>query len=81
MAARTEAEHFAGERNREERETHELPETEAAEVAQVFRAYDLPEEIVTAVVNAIRADRQRWVDFMIRFELNRTTEHWHSPKH
>jgi len=81
LAARTEAEHFAGERNREERETHELPETEAAEVAQVFRAYDLPEEIVTAVVNAIRADRQRWVDFMIRFELNRTTEHWHSPKH
>jgi VIT1/CCC1 family predicted Fe2+/Mn2+ transporter len=72
LAARTEAEHFAGERSREERETHELPETEAAEVAQVFRAYDLPEETVTAVVNTIRSDRQRWVDFMIRFELGMT---------
>jgi vacuolar iron transporter family protein len=69
LAARTDAEHFAGERSREERETHELPETEAAEVAQVFRGYGLPEETVTAVVRAIRSDRKRWVDFMIKFEL------------
>jgi VIT1/CCC1 family predicted Fe2+/Mn2+ transporter len=72
LAARTEAEHFAGERSREERETRELPETEAAEVAQVFRAYGLPEETVTEVVNAIRSDRKRWVDFMIKFELGMT---------
>jgi len=72
LAARTEAEHFAGERNREERETRELPETEAAEVAQVFRAYGLPEETVTEVVSAIRSDRKRWVDFMIKFELGMT---------
>jgi VIT1/CCC1 family predicted Fe2+/Mn2+ transporter len=72
LAARTDAEHFAGERSREERETRELPETEAAEVAEVFRAYGLPEETITAVVKAIRSDRQRWVDFMIRFELGLT---------
>ena len=69
LAARTDAEHFAGERSREERETQELPETEATEVAHVFRGYGLPEETVTAVVGAIRSDRQRWVDFMIKFEL------------
>src|SRR4029450_8068118 len=69
LAARTDAEHFAGERTREERETQELPETEAAEVAQVVRGYGLPEETVTAVVGAIRSDRTRWVDFMIKFEL------------
>jgi len=72
LAARTDAEHFVGERTREERETRELPETEAAEVAQVFRAYGLPEETVTAVVGAIRSDRTRWVDFMIKFELGMT---------
>jgi VIT1/CCC1 family predicted Fe2+/Mn2+ transporter len=72
LAARTDAEHFVGERTREERETKELPETEAAEVAQVFRGYGLPEETVTAVVGAIRADRKRWVDFMIKFELGMT---------
>jgi len=59
LAARTDAEHFAGERTREERETQELPETEAAEVAQVFRDYGLPEETVTAVVGAIRSSRKR----------------------
>src|SRR4249920_992407 len=69
LAARTDAEHFTTERAREERETQELPETEAAEVAQVFRGYGLPEETVTAVVGAIRSDRKRWVDFMMKFEL------------
>lgn len=72
LAARTDAEHFAGEQTREEHETRELPETEAAEVAQVFRGYGLPEETVTAVVGAIRSDRKRWVDFMIKFELGMT---------
>jgi len=32
----------------------------------------LPEETVTAVVGAIRSDRTRWVDFMIKFELGMT---------
>jgi VIT1/CCC1 family predicted Fe2+/Mn2+ transporter len=69
LAARTDAEHFAAERTREERETREMPEAETAEVAQVFRSYGLGDDTVASVVNAIRADRKRWVDFMMRFEL------------
>src|SRR5271165_1255189 len=69
LAARTDAEHFASEQSREERETREVPEAEAAEVAQVFRGYGLPEDTVTAVVGAIRSDRKRWVDFMMKFDL------------
>jgi vacuolar iron transporter family protein len=69
LAARTDAEHYASERAREERETTEMPEEEAAEVAQVFRSYGLKEETVAIVVDALRADRTRWVDFMMRFEL------------
>jgi VIT1/CCC1 family predicted Fe2+/Mn2+ transporter len=46
-----------------------MPETEAAEVADVFRSYGLNDDTVTTVVNAIRADKKRWVDFMMRFEL------------
>jgi VIT1/CCC1 family predicted Fe2+/Mn2+ transporter len=69
LAARTDAEHFASERVREERETREVPETEAAEVADVFRSYGLGADTVAAVVTAIRADPKRWVDFMMRFEL------------
>ena len=69
LAARTDAEHYASERAREERETQDMPETEAAEVADVLRSYGLEEDKAAAVVNSIRADRKRWVDFMMRFEL------------
>jgi predicted membrane protein (TIGR00267 family) len=69
LAARTDAEHFASERAREEREVEDVPEKEAEEVADVLRSYGLEGEKVEAVVNAIRADKKRWVGFMMRFEL------------
>src|SRR5262245_38185228 len=69
LAARTDAEHFASERAREERETREMPQAEAAEVAGVFRSYGLDGDTAARVVSAVRADRRRWVDFMMRFEL------------
>src|SRR6478609_4946947 len=56
LAARTDAEHYAAERAREERETVEMPEEEEAEVAYVFRGYGLPEDAVRQVVAAIRSD-------------------------
>jgi vacuolar iron transporter family protein len=69
LAAKTDAEHFASERAREERETQEMPETEATEVADIMRSYGLNDETAATVVKAIRGDRRRWVDFMMRFEL------------
>ena len=69
LAARTDAEHFASERAREERETSEMPEEEAAEVAGILRSYGLEEAVVASAVKAIRGDKKRWVDFMMRFEL------------
>jgi VIT1/CCC1 family predicted Fe2+/Mn2+ transporter len=69
LAARTDAEHFVSERAREEHEAEEMPEKEAAEVADVLRSYGLDEDKVAMVVNSIRADKKRWVDFMMRFEL------------
>jgi vacuolar iron transporter family protein len=69
LAARTDAEHYATERATEVRETVEMPEREAEEVALVFRSYGLPEETVATVVKAISGDQNRWVDFMMKFEL------------
>jgi VIT1/CCC1 family predicted Fe2+/Mn2+ transporter len=69
LAARTDEEHYASEKAREDRETLELPEEEAREVAAIFRSYGLDEDHVHAVVEAVRSDRSRWVDFMMRFEL------------
>jgi VIT1/CCC1 family predicted Fe2+/Mn2+ transporter len=69
LAAQTDVEHFVSERAREEREIEEMPEKEAAEVADVLRSYGLEDDRVTSVVNSICADNKRWVDFMMRFEL------------
>lgn len=69
LAARTDLEHYISELKREWRETKELPDQEAEEVASLFRAFDMGESQVESVVNVIRADRKRWVDFMMRFEL------------
>jgi VIT1/CCC1 family predicted Fe2+/Mn2+ transporter len=69
LAAKTDAEHYAAERKRESDETASLPETEREEVAEVFRNYGVPEDQIGAVAAAVCSDRQRWVDFMMRFEL------------
>jgi VIT1/CCC1 family predicted Fe2+/Mn2+ transporter len=69
LAARTDAEHYENERLREIRETREIPDEEAAEVRVVFRGWGLSEEQIDPLVEAIRTDEKRWVDFMMRFEL------------
>lgn len=69
MAGRTDIEHFASERAREEREVAEVPHTEISEVTDILRSYGLDEEDATRVVKSIKADKKRWVDFMMRFEL------------
>jgi VIT1/CCC1 family predicted Fe2+/Mn2+ transporter len=70
LAARTDAEHYAAERERELRETEEMPQQERAEVTKLFRDYGLTAEQARPVVAAITANRSRWVDFMMRFELD-----------
>jgi VIT1/CCC1 family predicted Fe2+/Mn2+ transporter len=69
LAARTDRDHYASERQRELRETVELPQKERDEVAEVFRDFGMREEDIRPVVAAISADQNRWVDFMMRFEL------------
>src|SRR5580700_2797997 len=69
LAARTDLEHYISELKREWRETKELPDQEAEEVAGMFRQFEMSDAQVMPVVDAIRADRKRWVDFMMRFEL------------
>lgn len=69
LAARTDMEHFQSEHAREIRETIEIPDEEAEEVATIFRSYGLDESAVNTVVKAISSDQKRWVDFMMKFEL------------
>jgi len=69
LAARTDAEHYRSERRREEREIVELPDRETEEVAEIFRGYGVAGAELARVVDAIRAEPKRWVDFMMKFEL------------
>ncbi len=46
-----------------------MPEQEAAEIVDVFKAYGVSAEQSAPVVEALRSDRDAWVRFMMRFEL------------
>ena len=72
LAARTDAQHYIAERAREEQETHEWPERERWEVAAILHRYGLRGETLHRATEAIASDRKRWVDFMMRFELDLT---------
>jgi VIT1/CCC1 family predicted Fe2+/Mn2+ transporter len=69
LAARTDQEHYQSERQREVREAREIPEEEAREVSRVFEGWGLTPQQIQPIVAAISSDEQRWVDFMMRFEL------------
>jgi VIT1/CCC1 family predicted Fe2+/Mn2+ transporter len=69
LAARSDAEHYAKEREREKREVVEIPEEEMREVAQVFHSYGLTHEESAPIVEALSKHPKKWVDFMMRFEL------------
>ena len=69
LAARSDAEHYASERVREEREVEEIPDEEAREVMNVFTDYGLTRAEAEPVVEAMTKKPKQWVDFMMRFEL------------
>jgi vacuolar iron transporter family protein len=69
LAARSDAEHYASERLREQTEVRRIPEVEAREVSDVFASYGVSAEDAAPVVSALRARPEAWVNFMMRFEL------------
>jgi VIT1/CCC1 family predicted Fe2+/Mn2+ transporter len=69
LAAKSDAEHYAAEKRREEEEVREVPREEMKEVADVFRHYGIAEEHINPVVEALSQKPKEWVDFMMRFEL------------
>ena len=69
LAAKSDAQHYASERVREELEVREKPEAEAEEVRQVLQSYGVTAEASTPIVEAFRERHKAWVDFMMRFEL------------
>lgn len=69
LAGQTEQEHYESELKREFEEVERVPEREKEEIREVFEGYGLTPEAQEIVVEAISKDKDKWVDFMMRFEL------------
>jgi VIT1/CCC1 family predicted Fe2+/Mn2+ transporter len=70
LDARDEAAHYAAERRREEEETVEYTDRERWEVAAILHRYGVRGDALRLAVDAVCADKTRWVDFMMRLELD-----------
>ena len=69
LAAKSDAEHYQSERERERREIVLMPREEMAEVEKVLRSYGLTKQEAAPVVTALSTRPRAWIDFMMRFEL------------
>jgi VIT1/CCC1 family predicted Fe2+/Mn2+ transporter len=69
LAGKTEIEHYDAELKREYHEVDHFPEKEKEEVREVFEHYGLSHESQELIVNELAKDKDKWVDFMMRFEL------------
>jgi vacuolar iron transporter family protein len=60
LAAKSDAEHYTSELEREHQEIAHIPEQERGEVADLFRSYRLTEEQAAPIVQALSEHPQAW---------------------
>ena len=75
LAGRTEADHYQSELKREYEEVERVPEQEKAEVKEVFAGFGLSEKLQTQIADEMAKDKDKWVDFMMRYELGLEEPH------
>jgi VIT1/CCC1 family predicted Fe2+/Mn2+ transporter len=75
LAARSDAEHYENELERETREVETIPEAEADEVLEVFESYGLTRSESEPIVSALTKRPKDWIQFMMRFELGLEEPH------
>lgn len=69
LAGKTEVEHYNAELERERRECVTHYETERKEVMEILGHYGLSRQSQEIVMNEMEKDTEKWVEFMMRFEL------------
>lgn len=69
LAARGDSEHYASEKQREEREIIERTHDEEEEIYEIFEQYSVPRASAAPVLESLKQNPSAWVDFMMRFEL------------
>ena len=70
LAGKTEQDHYNSELKREYWEVDNLPDKEEEEVRVFFESLGLSKELQSKAVTELTKDKDRWVDFMMKYELN-----------
>ena len=69
LAGKTEVDYYESELKREYMEVDEFPEKEKGEVREVLEEFGVSPHSTIAIVDELAKDKDKWVKFMMRFEL------------
>jgi len=69
LAGKTEQDHYKSELQREYDEVERVPHKEKEEVQEFFAGLGLSEEVQLKAVDEMTKDKDRWVGFMMKYEL------------
>jgi VIT1/CCC1 family predicted Fe2+/Mn2+ transporter len=69
LAGKTEIDHYNSELKREYNEVENLPDVEKNEVKLFFAGLGLSEQVQNEAVEEMTKDKDKWVDFMMKYEL------------
>lgn len=69
LAGKTEIDHYNSELKREYDEVEKVPHKEKEEVKEFFSNLGLSEEVQNKAVDEMTKDKEKWVDFMMKYEL------------
>src|SRR5579872_4356322 len=69
LAGKTEMDHYNSELKREYDEVERVPDRERDEVKEFFSGLGLSQEVQEKAVAEMTKDKDKWVDFMMKYEL------------
>ncbi|TVY40908.1 Vacuolar iron transporter [Lachnellula occidentalis] len=69
LAALTDRSHYFAEEQRERDEVRDTPQLEKEEIYVLMEEYDVGRDAITPFVDALAANEDKWVQFMMDFEL------------
>jgi vacuolar iron transporter family protein len=69
MAGKTAVDYYNAELKREYYEVDHVPEQEKKEIREIFEDMGVTGQVQTHIVEEMAKDRERWVEFMMRYEL------------
>jgi len=69
LAGKTEIDHYNSELKREYEEVETVPHKEKEEVKEFFENLGLSEEVQQQAVDEMTRDKEKWVNFMMKYEL------------